>query len=419
MKKMIGLLVFLFAFYFGLQAFLVLIGKGHEIEYELMSNEFEILIKEKYNANRKDDDNYMLTISVDDVTFNYLTYNSFNKSSEIIKDIKYFKDDELKCIFVKFKNNKILADVLCNNGTFVIPYHNISSPSSQLQEFVKSLEADGYVSKNWIDDKENIEGHISMVVYSDNRISNHNIAVAENKMLYKLYPDGSITHKNIFSPSEKVIHGFVNNKYVSYNTANNTKSEYQIHSLTSSSKKEVKAKSNLGEQNVLGSYGNSLYIYDTTNKIQYELDVESEKLLEVASTGANIKYYEGGNWKYIEPENYNIHINDFGTGYINDYSNSEYAKIIKRGYETGYYYGFKLDGEIYKVYKSVSEDITNAIYLFETDNLNSIKFIENYIYYMDKNIIKYYSDVTGNRTLLYLDGLNKDSIYNVFVDKRK
>ena len=419
MRKMIGLLIFLFAFYFGLQAFLVLIGKGHEIEYTLNLEQFDVLINEKYNANRKDEDNYILTISVDDTTFNYLTYENFKKSSEIIKDVKYYKDGQLKCVFIKFKNNKILTDVLCDNGNFVIPYHNISNPSQQLQQFVESLSSDGYVLKNWVDDKENVEAHVSLILYSNNRISNHNVSIAENKMLYKLYTDGSITHKNIFTPSEEVVHGFVNNKYVSYNTSGNTKSEYQVHSLTSSSRKEIVAKSNLGIQNVLGSYGDSLYIYDITNRIQYEVDIESEKVLEVASSGSKVKYFESGKWQYVEPENYAISKNDFGTVYKNDYSNSEYAKIIKRGYDIGYYYGFKFINGTYQVYRSLSSDMSNPIYIFTTDNLDSVKFVGEYIYYMEENIIKHYSDSTGNRTLLYFDGLNKNSIYNVFIDEKK
>lgn len=419
MKKMIGLLIFLFAFYFGLQAFLVLIGKGHEIEYELKSDENIILINEKYNSNRKDEDNYILTINVDDVVFNYLTYQNFNKSSEIVKEVKYFKDEQLKCIFIKFRKDQILTDVLCNNGSFVIPYHNIPNPTPQLQQFVDTLSNDGYVLKNWIDDKEDVEAHLSLILYPNNRISNHNVAIAENKMLYKLYTDGSVTHKNIFTPSEEVVHGFVNNKYISYNTSNGTKSEYQVHSLTSSSKKEIIAKSNLGVQNVLGSYGNSIYIYDITNRIQYEVDIKSEKVLEVASAGSKVKYYESGKWQYVEPENYAISRNDFGTEYKNDYSNLEYFKVIKRGYDIGYYYGFKFVNGVYQVYRSISDDMSNPTYIFTTDNLDSIKFVGEYVYYMEENIIKHYSDVTGNRTLLYFDGLNKNSIYNVFIDEKK
>lgn len=419
MKKMIGLLIFLFVFYFGLQIFLVVIGKGHDINYELKSGENVILVNEKYNSNGKDEDNYVLTINVDNVFFEYLTYENFRKSSEILKEVKYFKDDYFKCIFMKFRNDKVITDVICNNGTYMIPYHNITGATPQLKQFVDSLSEDGYLIKNWTDDIDNVQAHLSLVLYTDNMATNHNVAIAENRMLYKLYADGSITHKNIFSPSEEIVHGFIKNKYISYNTGNNTKSEYQVHSLTSTSKKTINAKSNLGTQKVLGSYGDSMYIFDVTNQVEYEVDIKSEKVLEVASAGTKLKYYEGGKWKSIEAENYNIPINDFGTEYINDYSDSQYAKIIKNGYDNGYYYGFKFVDGTYQVYRSVHDDMSNITYLFTTDNLTSVKFINEYIYYMNSNVIKYYSDMTGNRTLLYFDGLNQDSIYNVFVEEKK
>ena len=62
--------------------------------------------------------------------------------------------------------------------------------------------------------------------------------------------------------------------------------------------------------------------------------------------------------------------------------------------------------------------MSNKTYIFTTDNIDSVKFVDNYIYYMQSNIIKHYSDKSGNRTLLYFDGLNRNSIYNVFSEKK-
>lgn len=418
MKKMIGLLVFLFVFYFGMQILFVVFGKGHEVEYELNSGENVVSINEKYNSNGKDEDNYVLNISVDDTVFDYITYTSFNKSSEIVKEVEYFTDDIFKCIFVKFKDDKILTDIICHNGEYVVPYHNIQNPTIKLQEKVTALSEKGYKIENWVDDLSIVQAHISLVTYVNNRVINHNISIAEDRKLYKMYTDGNITHKKIFSVSEPIVHGFVDNKYVSFHSNNNANAEYEIHSLTSNSEKAIAGKNDIGAQKILGSYEESIFIYDTTNKIEYELDLESENMLEIGSAGSKIKYYENGKWKYIEPEKYTVSINGFGSKYEVDYSNPEYVKIEKHGYENGYYYGYKAVGGNYQVYRSINADMSNKTYIFTTDNIDSVKFVDDYIYYMQSNIIKHYSDKSGNRTLLYFDGLNGNSIYNVFSEKK-
>lgn len=414
MKKMIGLLTFLFIIYFGLQILFVVFGKGHDLNYEIKSGENSVLITERYNAHGKDKDSYSLNINVDETTFSILTFYDFKKSSEIVTSVKYFKDEKYKCIFVKYRGDVILNDVLCHNGTYTIPYHNILDASVTLKSEVENLAKEGYVAKNWLDDKEIMQAHGSLILYLNNHVSGHYVGIAENRMLYKVNNEGNISHRNILSPTAQVVHAFANDKYIAYNSAKETATEYNIYSLTGVTTNTIYASNSLKNQMILGSYGDSVYIYDLTNKIEYELDTETEKVLEVGSAATKIKYYEGGQWKYATEAEFNINNIDFGSEYENDQENQNYAYIIKRGYDVGYYYYFKYINGYYEVYRSTIQDKDNLTYLFRTDSIKSVKFVGEYVYYLNSNVISYYHNMKGNRTLLYFDGLNRNSLYTIY-----
>ena len=90
----------------------------------------------------------------------------------------------------------------------------------------------------------------------------------------------------------------------------------------------------------------------------------------------------------------------FGNSYSNDYTNADYDKIIKVGNEYGYYYLFKkIDGK-YVAYRSDITKKDELMYLFTTSSLNNLIFNDDYIYYVSDGSLKYYSDETGNRTVL-------------------
>ena len=417
MKKMISLITFLFIIYFGIQALFAIFGKGHNVNYKLKSNDNVIYINENYNSNGKDENSYTLTLTVDDAKFNYIVYHDFKNSSEIIKRVSYFKDNNYKCIFVKYRNDVVLNDILCHNGEYIIPYHNIVNASDELKQNIENLTSEGYIKENYMDDKSVVQAHVSLVLYSNNHITDQYVSVAENRKLYKIYANGDIIHNDVFKSFEPIIHAFVGDNYVSFNSTRNDATEYQIYSMTSTFENTITSSVKIGEQTVLGAYGNSVYVYDNTNQKEYEIDLDSEKILEVGSAQTRIKYYEGGEWKHVNYSEYDINKIDFGSKYKNDYEDPKYAKIIKRGYEVGYYYYFKYNNGRYDVYRSTIEDRNNLTYLFTTDSISSVKFVGEYIYYIKSSTINHYSDNSGNRTLLYLDGLKNNTLYNIYVKK--
>ena len=153
---------------------------------------------------------------------------------------------------------------------------------------------------------------------------------------------------------------------------------------------------------------------------EYELDYDSQSLLEVGNEETDIVFYSEGKWQRT-PITSNLNTLNFGNNYSNDYVNDEYEKIIKVGNKYGYYYLFKKVNDRYIAYRS---DVTNSealTYLFTTTNINNLVFTDDYIYYISDGSLKYYSDATGNRTVITNSNiLNPSNVsIGVYVERKK
>jgi len=113
MKKVFWLLIILFAFYFGFQIIFRYFDDGHTYEYVIKEDK-NYEIKEVLTQNIENEiDNYYIEIKVDDDIFNFQIYNTFNKTTGIIKDIKYFSNTNYKCILPYLADNKQFTDMIC------------------------------------------------------------------------------------------------------------------------------------------------------------------------------------------------------------------------------------------------------------------------------------------------------------------
>ena len=127
MKKLIKLLMVLIILYFGIEISFINFNKGHILEYKIKSNKKTFNIKEIYVQKKKHEKtNYYFEIQVDDVIFNYQTYNNYNRANYIIKKIDYFEDSSYKCINIKDKNDKSISDVICIKDNIEYYYNSIN-----------------------------------------------------------------------------------------------------------------------------------------------------------------------------------------------------------------------------------------------------------------------------------------------------
>lgn len=412
MKKLFGLVIMLFVIYLSIQVIFSFIGSGHSVDYKI-DNDYKFDIHEEYTTNSKlDKDNYSINIKVNDLNFDFIVYKSFNRGSEIVKDVKYYEDSTYKCIFVKYRDDVVLNDVICNNGSYNIAYHNINNKTSGLIEFVDSLSSEGYDNKKWYNDTEKIETTTEGAnLYINNMNDDHYLGLVYNNMLFRVNKIDKINPVMINGKNESV-YIFAGERLLVINNTNIA--NYYVYSYTSSKKYKIESDIYIGNMLVLGSYGNSAFVFDQYKNVEYEIDVENKTILQVGDKETNIKYYENGMLKHEKLENLDLNNLNFDSKYQNDYNNPNYSKTIKIGDKSGYYYYFKQINNGYEVYRSSITNKDSLTYLFNTSSIESVKFYDDFIYYIEGNLIKYYSDYAGIRTLISLNTLT-DIKYAVYV----
>ena len=425
MKKLFGMLVLLFALYFLYQVTFVYFQGGHNIDYEISDGNNLVKINEKLRSgNKSDADNYSISLVINDTNFNVQTFYNFSRSSKIISTVRYYEDNEHKCVFIRYRNNKVLNDILCNDDNIIIPLHNLDIISDGLKEFAKEMVNYGYDENNW---KDNTSGSIekeNATLYPKNLVNNHYLGVSSPSGLYRINKIDQIKYVKVYTTNlnnnQPILKGFVNDKYIVANYDDEQIYRFFVSNLTNNGSNMFATKVISNSTFVLGSFGTSLYIYDPDAKKEYELDYDSQSLLEVGNEETDIVFYSEGKWQRT-PITSNLNTLNFGNNYSNDYVNDEYEKIIKVGNKYGYYYLFKKVNDRYIAYRS---DVTNSealTYLFTTTNINNLVFTDDYIYYISDGSLKYYSDATGNRTVITNSNiLNPSNVsIGVYVERKK
>lgn len=420
MKKLFRLLVVLFILFYSFQVLFVYIGNGHTVDYKIEDDGKIFLVHEEFKSNdKKDKNNYYLRISMGDTIFDILTYEDFKRSSEIVKKIKYFEDDNYKCIFVKYRNNLVLNDVLCNDGNYTIPYHSIEAPSVELKTFVAHLLLENYDEKKWVDNKLVDSGNDIVSLYNNNMIQNHFVGILMNNSLYRFNYIENIGNNNLSQNEIGGIKLFINDKFVTLDYKDKNIMTSRIYYITSSEYYDLSYNEKITSPVLLGSYNDSVFIYDKASKEEYEIDTKSKKILEVGSGDTTIKYYMNGEWKNDKISNIDVENLDFGSEYDSNYSNNNFDKTIKVGNKSGFYYYFKFRNNMYDIYRSTFNNKNNLTYLLTVTSIKNVQFVDDFVYYIDKNSLKYYSDNYGYRTLLKSILINEDTIFKVFIDKSK
>lgn len=423
MKKLIGVIILLFFGYFLFELTFTYFQGGHKIKYYINDGSHSIEVSEHLRSgNKSDDDNYSINFVIDeDITFNVQTFYNFNRSSNIIKDVKYYNDDSYNCIFIKYRNNRILNDVICKKDDIMYNYNSIKSPSSELSQFVDSLSELGYIKEEWIDPTTNVEKTDNAEVYKDNIVENYYVGISNGTTFYQVNSNVTMRKNNLYNtelmPDKMKNRAFINEYYMTYNYNSINETKFNYYDVTSNESHSIERKDLIlsNETYALGTYKTSLYVYDPISKKEYEVDYDNENILEVGNEQTGIKCYDMGEWKFknIDDDLY------FKTGYKNDYTDSNYDKIIKIGNKYGYYYLFKKLNDKYSVYRM---DVTNKnekLYLFDTTSADKIVFINDYVYYIENGNLKYYSDTTGNRTLIYSEEIfrNDNTLFSVVYKK--
>lgn len=409
MKRLLQMLLILCLFYLLIQLGFKYLGNGHTVNYEIKGNDYTIKVKEQATFNHKNEvNNYYFTFTVNQTEFYFQTYQTFKKNDYVVKDVKYFKNDNYECIYPIFKNHEQVTDILCKVGAVTYNYHDLKGKSGELDKFAKDMEQEGYDANYWIDNKEEpVKDELGpIVVYPKNIVESHYVGVDNYSGIYLInnYLSGKSLYKiTIFQKDayERIIDGRAGRFYIvaDYNEKHDFNTFYLVD-MVYNDQKTIKYHTAISfDSYIQGTVDNSIYIFDRSNKKQFKVDAKAGNVAEVGNEETGIKYYNLGKWetrKAVEAVTSNLYFNEYQVEPV-----VGYERIDKVGNElSGYYYYYKKVGKGYEVYRSNVQNKDHLTYLFKTSDISEIQYLNDYVYFKEGLYVKYYHDMTGVRTLL-------------------
>lgn len=423
MKKIFMMLSVLFIIYISIQLGFRFFGSGHEYEYIVNNGDKEFIINEIFTNNTKNEvDSYYFEIKVDNNLFTYQTYESFNKSNQIIKNIFYYEDSTYKCILPIFLDNRILTDIMCLKNDVIYNYSNISGNNKNLDSFVNTLGDYGYNVQNY--ENKGVSTDIQgLTFYKENYVDGQFLTIETYKGIYTINDVNLNKPKKVEIFEQDVYKRDLSIVFKNYYVVANYNSKYRFDKfymvdLTSNKVTELECGREISFDSYFqGTQGNSIYLFDRDSKKQYEINLNSKTVLEVGNEKNDVKVFRNGNWEKVSAISAKRNDELFDNIYNNNLDNKNYVKIDKVGGEkTGYYYFYKKNGANYDVYRSTTYNNTQLTYLFSTADINRVEYINDYVYYVFKDEIRYFSDSKGIKTLLKDKELsfNKDLKFNLY-----
>ena len=402
MKKLFNLLIILIILYFGIEISFINLNKGHNLVYKIKKEDKVFNIKEIYTQKKKNEiNNYYFEITVDDITFNYQTYNNYKKANYIIKDVDYY-DGEYKCINIKDKEGKSISDVICIKDNIEYFYQVIKNKEKNLDKFIKNLK--GY--NKYTDNKKYKINADPVILYTDNLIDNHFLALQNYKGIYLINEKDKVKNitlfkNDVYTNSSSIVS---NNYYVSADYDKEYKfHEFNLVNIKNGKKKKIISNDAISlDSYIQGTINKDIYLFDKSNKLQYRINLKNNTVKVSGRVSEGIQIYENNKFKIgsaYDASSNKILFNKYSVK--TKFNNKEYSKVDKVGNKlSGYYYLYLKEDNEYKVYRVNIQNKDILTYLFTTNDINNIYYYEDYIYYKEDNYLKYFQNNLGYKTLL-------------------
>lgn len=364
--------------------------KKHTIEYKI--NKY--IVKENFSKEGKNH-YYEFKINNKKETYSYIINNNINKRKKIIKEIKEYKKDNLKCIipiYVKDIDNNIFC--LEDNKQVSNYYLKDNKSFKNIIEDAKKYKIN--LPEN--DDKKtnykkieiyqnNIIDDTAFIIWNYKGIYNiQNKEIKQKKFLdYDLYDNimSAVTSRYFVLFENSDVMGIENIYYYDLK-----KDKYSVYKL-----KEKLSK----DSYINGVYNDLIYVTDNKKKIQYTINIKKEKIEEVGKE-------EIGYIKYIDDEKEILTKSDFfmekqffDNVRIQNKDITKSKDLVKE--KQVYYYL-----EENKFYKNING--YNSILLFELDDIKEWKIYNGDIIMIVDDTVYMYNDNYGLRKILKYNELN-------------
>jgi hypothetical protein len=408
MKKLLRLLILLFAFYLLFQIIFNVFSNGYKVEYNVSGFDVVEVLTQKTKGEY---DNYYFEISTENNTFSIQTLEELNLTKKVIKEIKYYKDDQYECILPILKNDTLFTDAICSYNNNFYYYHDLKGNNSLLDQFMSSIEIYDGTIYNLNEEIKKENNYITAYQYD---IPDLYMILESYKGVYFINQKDGFTAKDLFTKDtySKDIHTFIKNYYVTADYSEDFEfhdfyvvniKNYSVFKITSNNAISIYSY-------IQGSVGNSVYLIDTSAKKQYEINIKTKTVIEVGNDQTGIKNYQNGEWteeNIYDAINNKLLFTDSVS--LSDFNGISYARVDKVGGEkSGFYYLYENTKNGYDVYRVNVQNSNSKIYLFTTNNIDNIVYDQDRVCYKDDVYIKCYQDSIGVKLIVK----NKEISFN-------
>ena len=418
MRKMFKLLVLLFLMYFGLQFLFYFLSRGHKVSYEVKTDSGIVTINETLTVNKEFSDGYYFEVIINGRNIPFKIFDKLNRKKRVIDDVKIYDGDIYTCYNIAIKGDYNISDIKCISNGIIYFYNTIKGRDSRVDSLIASSNYDS--SKYSVSNLSAVKDGISY--YKENYTDNHKILISGYKGAYifgnDVTGDARLIALHNSDQYTKAIEGLADKYYIGANY-NGTHEfvNFNVINLATGERNEVTSPNYISYSSfVQGASGNKLYVIDTQAKKQYAVDGK-EKTVEVVGNeniGASVYTKDGWVTKNIN-EVIDHHITFYNDN-LNNFNGVNYNLVKHVGEKDGIYYLFSYNGSKYDVYLVYAEDSGfKKNYVFSCDDLNRIYFINKYVYYLDGDDIKVFSQEIGNKPIVTYSELRYNTGLHFYV----
>lgn len=334
------------------------------------------------------EDNYYIEIKVNNNIYPFRIYENLNNKRKIVEDIYLYKDDSIECI-LPIINDKLYTDMMCFKDEILYDYNTLIGENNLLDKYVESIGLYNINSfKNNSVDTKNI-GTVRYNIF-DNITTT--VAITTYKGIVINDKEINLFKKDIYNNKLSV---FIDNYYIIADYESNYSFNYfYIVNLDTKKITKLESKNDISyDSYIQGIVDNKIYLYDKDNETQYEINIEENKI-NIVSSDNYIKYYSNNKWEKMNKAKANKEIYFNYQTLDNNFTSYDYVEEINN-----YFYLYNKDGISYKLYRVDKDNLSVYKYILDVPTTN-VYFNNNYLYYVYKNKLYYYSDSTGLKTML-------------------
>ena len=349
----------------------------------------------------------------DGVFYSLFVEEDFNKQTEVIRDIKTFKSNNLSCIFPIYRRNET-GNVTCLYNDEAVSYSYLKQiKNTDIDSIITKLKNDKYSHNSW--DRKDVsksklynEGR-EIEVYQENIIKDYIFLIWRYKGLYILKSDESLIKdyldEDIYDNTLSAIAG----RY--YVTADRRKLDSSVSSFYYYNTKDLgkgeiimdEATSNDVYFN--GVYEEKVYMTDIKNKKQYTIDPAREKVEVVGNEADGFINVVNDKKKKVSASEFLKEKVYFNAVEVDEKLTQKYGDKIEVKKDRDFYYFKTTDGKIYMAHEDKPD---KAELLFKLDKVTEWKVKNGDLLLASGNTIYFYSEHEGLLPIAY----NKELSYN-------